>query len=171
MDYIIEKFKHAKGKGKFIFILVAVIFVFIALGRLGGSTDSPVAETPTTAPTITSAQTSAPETTVSETTAETTTEATTLETTTVAKARTGIDPDFKAFWDSYESFIDSYVKIMKDPSALYSFEYLNMVAEYADWAAKVDGYDESDLTEEEVKYMNDVTARVTSKMVGIAVAE
>ncbi|MBQ8944088.1 MAG: zinc-ribbon domain-containing protein [Clostridia bacterium] len=93
----------------------------------------------------------------------------TTEPTTTKKARTGIDPDFKAFWDSYEKFIDSYVKIMTDPNALYSLEYLNMIAEYAEWAEKVDDWDEDDLTAEEIAYMNKVNARVAAKMVGVAI--
>lgn len=93
----------------------------------------------------------------------------TTEPTTAKKARTGIDPDFKKFWDSYEAFIDSYVKLMTDPSALYSLEYLNMVAEYAEWAEKADDWDEDELTAEEVAYMTEVNARIAAKMVGVAI--
>ena len=58
---------------------------------------------------------------------------------------------------------------MTDPSALYSLEYLNMVAEYAEWASKIDEWDEDELTDEEIAYMNKVNARVAAKMVGVAV--
>ncbi|MBO4894396.1 MAG: zinc ribbon domain-containing protein [Clostridia bacterium] len=85
--------------------------------------------------------------------------------------RTGIDPNFKAFWDGYERFIDSYVKIMKDPSAIYSLEYLNMLSEYAEWMEKIDDYEDTDgLTNEEIAYMTEVQARVATKMVGVAVS-
>lgn len=170
MDFIIEKFKNAKLKSKAVFILAVIIFIFIALGRVAGNSTDFIVPDETTTLNTTVPQTSVSETTIPETTTETVTETTLTETTIAETSRTGIDPDFKAFWDSYEKFIDSYVKMMKDPSAIYSMEYLNMVAEYAEWAAKVDDYDEENLTAEEIKYMNEVNARVASKMIGVAVS-
>lgn len=85
------------------------------------------------------------------------------------KARTGIDPDFKAFWDSYEAFVDKYVKFMKDPDSMNdTVEYLSLVSQYADFCAKADAYDEDDLTNEEIAYMTKVEARVAAKLADAA---
>lgn len=112
-------------------------------------------------------------------TTETTTEATTERQTTAASTtdaqttkRTGIDPDFKAFWDSYEKFYDTYIYCMSHKDEFSTSEYLAVMTQYADFTEKAEAYDENDddLTDEEVKYMAAVQARVMSKLTYASIA-
>ncbi len=82
----------------------------------------------------------------------------------------GVDPDLKAFLDSYEEFIDQYVEFMKkynsDPNNMVSMlgEYGEMMQKYAEFADKVDKYNSDDMSTEDYKYYIEVTTRCTQKM-------
>lgn len=75
--------------------------------------------------------------------------------------KTGIDPEFKEFWDSYVKFMDSYVNAMKDPG---SSDYLRALADYEDFIDKAAEYEDDDnLTDEELKYMAAAQAKIVAK--------
>ena len=86
---------------------------------------------------------------------------------------TGVDPDLKAFLDSYEEFVDEYVVFMKkymaDPTNAVSMltEYSEIMGKYADFAEKVDQYDSKEMSTEDAKYYLEVTTRCTQKMLDI----
>lgn len=85
----------------------------------------------------------------------------------------GVDPDLKAFLDSYEEFVDEYVVFMKkymaDPANAVSMlvEYTEMMAKYEDFAEKVDQYDSDSMSTEDAKYYIEVTSRCSKKLLDI----
>jgi hypothetical protein len=82
----------------------------------------------------------------------------------------GVDPDLKAFLDSYEEFVDQYVEFMKkynsDPGNMVSMlgEYSEMMQKYADFADDLDKYDSDNMSTEDYKYYIEVTTRCAQKM-------
>ena len=96
------------------------------------------------------------------------------EDTTESSGKTsGVDPELKAFLDSYEEFVDEYVVFMKkymaDPMNAVSMltEYSEIMGKYADFAEKVDQYDSKEMSTEDAKYYLEVTTRCTQKMLDI----
>ncbi len=83
---------------------------------------------------------------------------------------TGIDPSFKAFWDSYEAFMIKNYKIICNPTAAGLNEYIGLFAQYSDMLDKIDKYTDDDLTDEELEYMLAVEARVAELGVGLALS-
>ena len=86
----------------------------------------------------------------------------------------GVDPDLKAFLDSYEQFVDEYVDFMKkymndDPMNALSMmgEYVEIMEKYEDFAETVDRYDSDNMSTEDAKYYLEVTSRCTQKMLDI----
>lgn len=85
----------------------------------------------------------------------------------------GVDPELKAFLDSYEEFVDEYVVFMKkymaDSSNAVSMlsEYYEIMGKYADFAEKVDRYDSKEMSTADAKYYLEVTTRCTQKMLDI----
>ncbi len=90
-----------------------------------------------------------------------------------AKKSDGVDPDLKAFLDSYEAFVDEYVvfmkKYQKDPTNALSMlgEYSKIMDKYADFAEKIDKYDTKTMSPADAKYYLEVTSRCTQKMMGV----
>lgn len=101
------------------------------------------------------------------------TENTTNTDTESASASTGVDPDLKAFLDSYEDFVDEYVDFMKrynaDPNNMVAMlgEYTDMMTRYADFAEKIDKYNSKTMSTEDAKYYLDVTTRCSKKMLEV----
>jgi len=86
--------------------------------------------------------------------------------------RRGVDPDLKAFLDSYEDFVDEYVVFMqqysKNPTDLSLLtEYASIMQKYSDFAAKVEAYDTKTMSTEDASYYIEVTSRCTQKMLKI----
>ena len=87
-----------------------------------------------------------------------------------ASALDGVDPELKAFLDSYEEFMDEYIAFMKkyseDPSNAVSMltEYATIMEKYGEFAEKIEQYDEKEMSTEDAKYYLEVTTRVTRKM-------
>ena len=84
----------------------------------------------------------------------------------------GVDPDLKAFLDSYEDFVDEYVEFMKkymaNPTDLSLLgEYSDMMTKYTDFATKVEKYDTNTMSTEDAAYYLEVTGRCTQKMLEI----
>lgn len=84
----------------------------------------------------------------------------------------GVDPDLKAFLDSYEKFVDEYVDFMKkymaNPTDLSLLgEYTDMMTELSDFETKLDKYDSNNMSTEDAAYYLEVTTRCTQKMLEI----
>ncbi len=84
----------------------------------------------------------------------------------------GVDPDLKAFLDSYEEFVDEYVDFMKkymaNPTDLSLMgEYTDMLSKLSDFETKLDKYDSKDMSTEDAAYYLEVTTRCTQKMLEI----
>ena len=94
---------------------------------------------------------------------------------TAAPAETEIRPEVKEFLDSYESFMDEYVEFMKkymsagtDSMMSMMGDYYSILSRYADFSAKIDAMDESQLTNAELSYYIEVTGRVSQKLLAVA---
>ena len=89
------------------------------------------------------------------------------------KGTTGVDPELKAFLDSYESFVDEYVDIMKgisdDPSNVLGAlgNYADLLEKLSDFEEKVDAYDTDDMSAADLAYYLEVTSRCTQKMLSV----
>lgn len=85
----------------------------------------------------------------------------------------GVDPDLKAFLDSYEEFMDEYVDFMKkymdDPGNAISMlsEYTKIMEKYEDFAEKIDKYDSDEMSKEDAKYYLEVINRCNQKMLDL----
>lgn len=90
-----------------------------------------------------------------------------------AKPVDGVDPELKAFLDSYEAFMDEYVDFMKkytdgsgDPLAMLT-EYTQIMTKYEDFAKKADAYDTNEMSTEDAKYYLEVMNRCNQKMLEV----
>jgi len=86
-----------------------------------------------------------------------------------AGAEDGVDPELKAFLDSYEDFVDEYIEFMQkytaNPTDLSLLAgYADFMQKYADFAEKVDDYDTKDMSAADSAYYIEVTARCSQKM-------
>lgn len=84
-------------------------------------------------------------------------------------AEDGVDPELKAFLDSYEDFVDEYIEFMQKYSANPTdlsllAAYADIMQEYADFADKVEKYDSKDMSAEDSAYYIEVTSRCSQKM-------
>lgn len=80
-----------------------------------------------------------------------------------------IDSDFKAMMDEYEAFFDEYIAFMQNynnsgNSLDMLGDYASMMTRYAEFAEKIDSVNTDELTNEELAYYTEVTARVTQKL-------
>ncbi len=85
----------------------------------------------------------------------------------------GVDPELKAFLDSYEAFMGEYVEFMKkysnnpsDALAMLS-EYTKFMEKYAEFAEAVEKYDSEDMSPEDAKYYLEVINRCNMKMLEV----
>ncbi len=80
-----------------------------------------------------------------------------------------VDPDLKAFLDSYEIFVDEYIDFMKkyqnsnDTLGMIS-DYMEFIEKYTDYMEKIEAVDEDSLSTADAKYYLEVTTRCTMKM-------
>ena len=85
----------------------------------------------------------------------------------------GVDPELKAFLDSYEEFMDEYILFMKkymdDPGNAVSMlgEYASIMEKYGEFAEAVDKYDEKEMSTADAKYYLEVTNRINQKMLDL----
>lgn len=89
--------------------------------------------------------------------------------TTVPASSSGINPDFKAAMDAYESFYTEYCQLLKKYMA--NPTDFTILAKYADMMSRVEQMDqafeawnEDDMNSEELKYYLDVNNRVLKMM-------
>lgn len=88
------------------------------------------------------------------------------------KSAKGIRPEIKEAIDSYESFFDDYVALMKkyknNPSDLSLLsEYLDYMSKLSDMEQKFKAIENQDLTTEETMYYAEVTLRIEKKMLEV----
>lgn len=83
----------------------------------------------------------------------------------------GVDPDLKAFLDSYEAYMDEYCEFMENydaNDATMLLQYAEMMTKYADFAEKVDAYDSDTMSAADSAYYLEVTTRVNTKLAKVA---
>ena len=81
-----------------------------------------------------------------------------------------VDPDLKAFLDSYEEFVDDYVAFMEkyydNPADLSLLsDYTEFLQDYSDFSTKLSKYDTSKMSTEDYNYYIEVTARCSQKLI------
>lgn len=85
-----------------------------------------------------------------------------------------IRPEIKDAIDGYEDFMDGYIDFMQKYSTSNSTEllmdYMDWMSKYADMVEKMDKL-EGDLTEAEMKYYNEVLARISAKMLEYSITQ
>lgn len=115
----------------------------------------------------------APSTEESTTTTSAVTTSAPVTTQTSAVSNTGIDPDFKAAMDSYESFMNEYVAFMKkyyaNPTDISLLaEYSDYMSRYSDFVRDFEKWENKELNAAETAYYIDVQTRVNKKLLEIA---
>ncbi len=83
-----------------------------------------------------------------------------------------MDPELKAFLDSYERFVDEYVAFMRkykqNPTDLSLLtEYADIMQKYSDFETAIDRYDSNSMSTADASYYLEVTTRCTQKMLKI----
>lgn len=85
----------------------------------------------------------------------------------------GVDPDLKAYLDSYEAFMDEYVDFMKkyldDPTNVVGMldEYTDIMERMEEFEKQNEVYESSDMSAADLEYFLDVTTRCTKKMLEV----
>ncbi len=85
----------------------------------------------------------------------------------------GLDPDLKAFLDSYEDFVDDYIAFMKkyensdDINAMFS-DYLKMLDDMAEYDKALEQYDKDKMSKADYDYYIEVTTRCSAKLMKAA---
>lgn len=88
------------------------------------------------------------------------------------EAVSGIRPEFKDAMDSYEAFYDEYCNFMEeyaeDPTDFTLLvKYAEMLSKASEMDEKFNAWDQSDMTNEELKYYLDVTNRIQSRLIDL----
>ena len=154
-------------------VLVLVLVLALTAAGCGGSKNT-AAEEPRAAAETTAApaKASAPEPAekpAPEPTEEPTPEPTEEPTPEPTEAPAVVDPELKAFLDSYEEFTDRYVSFMKDYKTSSNvmallMDYSAIMQEYADFTEKIDKYDPETMSEADALYYSEVMLRCSNKM-------
>lgn len=84
-----------------------------------------------------------------------------------------ISPEFKKTMDDYEAWFDHYCEVMKkyqeDPSDLELMsEMTDLLSEEADMLEQMENMDQSEMTNAELAYYIEVTARIEKKLLEVA---
>lgn len=85
----------------------------------------------------------------------------------------GLDPDFKAAMDSYETFMNEYVYFMKkyseNPSDLELLaDYADYVSKYSEFVEDFEKWEDEEMNTAETAYYIDVQARVSKKLLELS---
>ncbi len=110
-------------------------------------------------------------TTEEPTTKEPTTKETTTKETTTKKSDT-VTPSFKETMDAYEAFFDEYVSFMKkymaNPTDMGLLtDYLSFMSKYTEYMDKIDDMDQDEMSDADLAYYLEVTARIEAKLLGV----
>ncbi|MCD7892301.1 MAG: hypothetical protein LUG60_01240 [Erysipelotrichaceae bacterium] len=88
-----------------------------------------------------------------------------------SSSSSGIRDEFKEAMDSYEDFFDEYIAFMEKYASADSGDALSMLSDYSSYLTKysetmekMDAWEDDDLTDEELAYYVEVTARITKKL-------
>ena len=92
-----------------------------------------------------------------------------------AGSSSGVDLDFKAALDEYESFMDGYIDFMttyseSDNVVAMAVDYAKWMGDYADMAEKIEAIDDGTLNAEEAAYYAEVMTRVSGKLADAAIS-
>lgn len=176
-----------KKKWKWIIAVIVVLLCFQACGSKPKKNTKPTATLPTVSQTVSTVPAATapmaeaptePETeattepeTVPETEAPTQPE-TTVPATEADQQPTGIRPEFKEAMDAYEAFYDEYCTFMEDymknPTDLSLLgKYAGMLAKVEEMDKKFDAWDESEMSNEELKYYLEVNTRVQKRIIDL----
>ena len=114
--------------------------------------------------------TEATETTVTENSTTTSTDTESSTQTETAVSSTDIRPEFKEAMDSYEAFFDEYCEFMKkynasDDTTSLLADYASYMVKYTDTMQKMNNISEDKLTDAEVAYYSEVSARISAKLI------
>ncbi|UMZ01222.1 hypothetical protein H8S51_005795 [Roseburia rectibacter] len=109
---------------------------------------------------------------------ESTENSTTMSTDTESSAQTDatvsstdiIRPEFKEAMDNYEAFFDEYCEFMKkynesDDTTSLLADYASYMVKYTDTMQKMNNISEDELTDVEVAYYAEVSARISAKLI------
>ncbi len=110
------------------------------------------------------------ETTVTENSTTTSTDTESSTQTETAVSSTDIRPEFKEAMDSYEAFFDEYCEFMKkynasDDTTSLLADYASYMVKYTDTMQKMNNISEDKLTDAEVAYYSEVSARISAKLI------
>ena len=89
---------------------------------------------------------------------------------------TGSASDFRTMVDEYEAFMNSYCDFMEKYSSdsgnavSMAIDYASMMAQYGDWATKMDAVDESALSAEDSQYFLDAQTRINQRLWSIGLS-
>lgn len=90
-----------------------------------------------------------------------------------ADATAGTASDFRSMVDEYEAFMNEYCDFMEtynsDSGNVVSMaiDYTRMMAQYAEWASKIDDIDESTLTADDSAYLLNAQTRINQRLLEI----
>jgi len=93
-----------------------------------------------------------------------------VDVSTESESTGGVNPDLKAFLDSYEDFMDEYVEFMKkyqsNPNNALSMmgDYMKILSKYEEFAKTADSYDQDEMSKEDLAYYIEAMARIEKKM-------
>ena len=83
----------------------------------------------------------------------------------------GVTPEFKATMDRYEAFMDKCVDFMQNYNSMDAgqmMQYLSILSDYSKFAEEIDAIDEDSLSNADLAYYLEVTARVSAKLLKAA---
>ena len=84
--------------------------------------------------------------------------------------------DFRAMVDEYEAFMNKYCDFMETYSSdsgnvvSMAIDYASMMAQYGEWAEKIDAVDESTLSAEDDLYFLDAQTRINQRLLSIGLS-
>lgn len=81
----------------------------------------------------------------------------------------GVSPEVKAFWDSYEAFVDEYIELLKNPYDIKAIGKLGeFMTKYSEFEKKAKQYsDRSKYSSADVAYSLEVGGRLLTKLAGL----